>query len=161
MKWTLVVLSFLVLFSGSAIAQLTPDDIEKIRQVVKEENTVMRWWLTGVTGTIGVIIVALFSTLIYIHSHVSKEVEKVKEYRDSMIDRIRQHEEVVGKEVDRLDRSRQETQKVLRESRELSKEILNNNQGILDTNKEFLADIEKIIDQFKETLAPPKQNADD
>ena len=34
MKWILVVLSFLVLFSGSAVAQLTPEDLDQIRQIV-------------------------------------------------------------------------------------------------------------------------------
>ena len=39
MKWTLAILSFLVLFSGSAIAELTPKDLEAIRNIVDDRIT--------------------------------------------------------------------------------------------------------------------------
>ena len=53
MKWILVVLSFLVLFSGRAVAQLTPEDLDQIRQIVDKAIDTrisgLQNWLVGLT----------------------------------------------------------------------------------------------------------------
>ena len=107
MKWTLAILSFLVLFSGSAIAELTPKDLEAIRNIVDDRITEsekrtdlkldkvqaeingLRSEINGLRWGIG--LVALFvighvALIIYVLNQTSKEVEKVRGYCDNIVE---------------------------------------------------------------------------
>jgi hypothetical protein len=91
MKGALVALSFLLVFSSSAIAELTPDDLERIREVVREEIrpleskiSTLQSWLVGLTigmfAVVGGILIASVTLLI----HTSRKVDEIRDYHDEV-----------------------------------------------------------------------------
>lgn len=111
MKWTLAILSFLVLFSGSAIAELTPKDLEAIRNIVDDRITEsekrtnlrltelekrtdlkldkvqaeingLRWGI----GLVALFVIGHVALIIYVLNQTSKEVEKVRGYCDNIVE---------------------------------------------------------------------------
>ena len=165
MKWILVVLSFLVLFSGSAVAQLMPEDLDQIRQIVDKAIDTrisgLQNWLVGLTigmfAITGSILIGSGALIIHVHSHTSKEVDQVRAFRDEItrgsleheesinknVEKINKNAEKINKGIEEIEQTRLQTQEMLNQSREHSKRVLNLGEKILDNLETAISTLDK------------------
>lgn len=142
----LVLICFLI--ADNAIAELTPNDLEEIRKIVEKvvderiaesekradlkfdkiqaEINGLKWGL----GLVAAFLIGQIALIIYALSQTSKEVEKVREYRDDVV-----------KVVDEAIRIVEE-----------SGENLRNTKEIFETLMQSINDFQQAVKQFKEYL---------
>ena len=142
----LVLICFLI--ADNAIAELTPNDLEEIRKIVDKRVTEsekriiertdlkldkvqaeingLRWGL----GLVGAFLIGQIALIIYALSQTSKEVEKVREYRDDVV-----------KVVDEAIRIVEESGENLRNAKET-----------FETFMQSTNDFQQAVKQFKEYI---------
>ena len=142
----LVLICFLI--ADNAIAELTPNDLEEIRKIVEKvvdekiaesekrtdlkfdkiqaEINGLRWGI----GLVAAFLIGQVALIIYALSQTSKEVEKVREYRDSVVKVV---DEAIGIVKD-------------------SGENLRNAKETFETFMQSTNDFQQAVKQFKEYL---------
>ena len=138
MKMILTILICSIIITNSGIAELTNQDIDKIQEIVrkiveesekrtKAEINGLKWGI----GLLAMFIVGQIALIIYALSQTSREVEKVREYRDNV-------KEVIN---------------VARESTSIVKEYNENLKDLrekVDTSMQSLLDLQQDFKQFRE-----------
>lgn len=161
MKKLILISLVCFLIPVSTQAELTEGDLTKIgeviRKTVKEEITMLRWWLTGITALVGVVIIGLVTVAVFTTSHTSKAVDKVRDFRDEIIRHsvdheksINEHVETIVKGIGEIRQSESEVEERLNTAKELVDQSVAHADRVFSLAGEVLERIEPIIDELDE-----------